>query len=106
MAALEAMACGIPWIAPPVGALADCAEPDAGAASSGFAVAERSVDALAAAIQRMLALPPAARQTMGRAARERVKRNYALDLQHEGLLSLIEELTHSRPLDRIANTKL
>ena len=106
MAALEAMACGLPWIAPPVGALADCAEPDAGGASRGFVVAERSADALAGAIKRMLTLPPAARQAMGRAARERVERDYALDLQVEGLLSLIEELTHSGPLDRIAHTKL
>lgn len=89
MAALEAMACGLPWIGPRVGALADAARQEL---ACGMPVEERNPAALARAMHEMAALPTEARSRLGSAGRDLVEREYALRRQAERLLAHIKEL--------------
>jgi glycosyltransferase involved in cell wall biosynthesis len=92
MAALEAMACGLPWAGPPVGALADVA-----AASrehpTGILFQTRDPDQVAAAMRSLIELSPAVRGEYGRAARAMTKRNYDMVRQADAFLQLIARLT-------------
>jgi glycosyltransferase involved in cell wall biosynthesis len=83
MAVLEAAACGLPWIGPPVGALADLA---AGIPASGWSVPPDDAMALGQAI--LAATYPTGRSRRGAAARAAVERDYALDRQIDRLLVL------------------
>jgi glycosyltransferase involved in cell wall biosynthesis len=89
MAALEAMSCGLPWIGPAVGALADCAELTPGEAPSGIVVKDRSVPALVEAMRSMLGTSTEERDAWGAEARRRVVRDYSLRGQTSGLLAIL-----------------
>jgi glycosyltransferase involved in cell wall biosynthesis len=92
MAALEAMACGLPWVGPPVGALADVASRGKDR-PSGILFQTRHPGEVASAMRSMIALSPAARCDYGRTARNVIEDNYDLVRQTEGLLQLIAQLT-------------
>jgi glycosyltransferase involved in cell wall biosynthesis len=92
MAALEAMSCGLPWIAPPVGALVDCARTAPGEPPSGIIVAGHGAEALANAMKRMMDATPDERKEWGAAARRRVEHDYHLQTQSAQLLHLIKEI--------------
>jgi glycosyltransferase involved in cell wall biosynthesis len=83
MAVLEAAACGLPWIGPPVGALADLA---AAIPTNGWSVPPDDALALGQAI--LAAGYPTGRIQRGAAARAAVERDYALDRQIDRLLDL------------------
>ena len=83
MAVLEAAAYGLPWIGPPVGALADLA---AGIPASGWSVPPDDAMALGHAI--LAATYPTGRVQRGAAARAAVERHYALERQIDRLLDL------------------
>jgi glycosyltransferase involved in cell wall biosynthesis len=87
MAALEAMACGLPWIGPSVGALVDVysASIEDGR-PSGALVRARSVGALSKAMLAVIALSPAERRAWGIEARKIVEREYCLEKQTRRLL--------------------
>jgi glycosyltransferase involved in cell wall biosynthesis len=102
MAALEAMACGLPWVTPPVGALSDCVvkgEP------SGIPVRERSARAMAEAMLTMMSLRPEERLAWGAAARRRVEEDYQLEKQTESLLGVLAELTQAGSVVRISESQ-
>ncbi|HMA38184.1 MAG TPA: glycosyltransferase family 4 protein [Chloroflexia bacterium] len=82
LAVLEAAACGLPWIGPPVGALADLARDGP---PSGWPVAATPA-ALGQAL--VAATAPAIRAERGRQARARVEQAYALERQVDRLLAL------------------
>lgn len=90
MAVLEGMACGLPWIGPPVGALADC---DAMPLKSGIAIKGRSIDELASALCAMLTAPVGERRAWGLAARQTVVDRYELRRQSDLLVEQIAKLT-------------
>jgi glycosyltransferase involved in cell wall biosynthesis len=83
MAVLEAAACSLPWIGPPVGALADLA---AAIPTNGWSVPPDDALALGQAI--LAAGYPTGRIQRGAAARAAVERDYALDRQIDRLLDL------------------
>jgi len=88
MAALEAMACGLPWVGPPIGALADVAllgkdRP------SGILFEARDPRQVAAAMRSLVELSQAARCDCGMAARAAVVSNYEMARQAAGFLQLI-----------------
>ncbi|HUS16628.1 MAG TPA: glycosyltransferase [Chloroflexia bacterium] len=83
MAVLEAASCGLPWVGPPVGALADLAPSDP---PSGWSVPPGDVAALAAAMRAVA--DPAARGTRGTAAAGAVRAAYDLEGQADLLLGL------------------
>ena len=78
MALLEAAACGLPWISPPVGAAADLARRHS---ASGWRVPPSNPAALGRAILAAADVP--ARQARGAAARAGVAQDYALETQTE-----------------------
>jgi L-malate glycosyltransferase len=81
---LEAMACGVPWIASPFGAAAEVP-----AEECGIVVPPGSPDRLAAALRRLLG-DPVLRREMGARGRLRAERDYSLDLyiaRHRALLA-------------------
>jgi glycosyltransferase involved in cell wall biosynthesis len=82
MALLEAAACGLPWISPPVGAAADLAHAHP---ASGWPVPPRDPAALGRAI--LAAADVTARQARGAAARAAVVHDYALETQTDRLLA-------------------
>jgi len=92
MAALEAMACGLPWIAPPVGALVDCARIEPGETPSGILLRDRSVQALADVMYTIMLASLDERRAMGDAARRRVERDYFLQTQTARLLDLVAKV--------------
>lgn len=98
MALLEAMSCGLPWIGPRVGALADCASGREGEPPSGIAIGERNVQTLAQAMGTMLRMDEARRITLRVAARRRAASTYDLGTQVRGLLRLVDELTGRRAI--------
>ncbi len=89
MAALEALSCGLPWIGPPVGALADLAARNP---PTGIAVHHRSTERLADAINDMVAMPPHLREALGKAGRECMLTDYNLKTQARRLLELVHNL--------------
>ena len=94
MAALEAMSCGLPWIAPPVGALADVAEDqERSGATSGVLVAERSIYAMSRAMETVTGLSTEDYRAWSENAAATVRRNYDLTTQTERLERLLARLT-------------
>ncbi len=93
MAALEAMACGLPWVAPLVGAVADVAAADRHSAPSGIPVPARTPHALAQAMLEMLALPADTRKQWGMRARQRVVAGYEVQAQTQRLLDIVSALS-------------
>lgn len=89
MAALEAMACGLPWVGPPVGALADVYSASAGDRSGGVLVRERSVEALSEAMLAVMALSPDEQKAWGMEAHKIVEREYCLEKQTLYLIDLV-----------------
>ncbi len=85
MALLEAAACGLPWISPPVGAVADLARHSP---AGGWVVPPRDPAALGHAIR--AAADPVTRQARGAAARAAVAQDYALETQTDRLLALYQ----------------
>ena len=104
MAALEAMARGLPWIAPSVGALADCAQALPSEPPSGILVRGWSSGALADAMLDMMERPEGDRADMGIAARRRVEKDYELRAQTRMLVRLVAELTQRGTIDTISES--
>jgi len=92
MAALEAMSCGLPCVAPPVGALADIVTASRDAQPV-FLYSKRTSTAVWAAMNALLDLTDAQRHGCGLAARSIVASNYEMVAQTDKLLGLLEELT-------------
>jgi glycosyltransferase involved in cell wall biosynthesis len=80
MALLEAMSCGLPVIATPVGGIPQLVEHDV----NGMLVPAGQIDALAAAMAALLS-DPQKQERLGRAARQTVQNGYAIE-------SIIEKL--------------
>jgi glycosyltransferase involved in cell wall biosynthesis len=94
MAALEAMSTGLPWIGPPVGALADLGEDQARfGATSGVLVAERSIYAMSRAMEAVADLATNDYATWSGNSAATVRRNYGLGTQTERLERLLVRLT-------------
>jgi glycosyltransferase involved in cell wall biosynthesis len=94
--ASEAMACGLPVVANAAGALPEVVGSDG---EAGLLVPPRDPDALAAAIQSILADPERASR-MGRAARSRVERLFRWEDTASRLVGIFEETlraAHRRP---------
>lgn len=89
MALLEAMACGLPWVGPLVGAISNLAEQGC---PTGFAVRERTPEALAASMLQMASLTHSVRQTYSEQARTRILEDYDLHTQAMRLAALVAEL--------------
>ncbi len=83
VAALEAMACGLPAVVSAVGGLREVVEHD----RSGILVAPARADEIGAAIAR-LASSAELRTRMGAAARQRVEQNYSMGAMAERTLAL------------------
>ena len=83
VAALEAMACGLPAVVSAVGGLREVVEHD----RSGILVAPARADEIGAAIAR-LASSAELRTRMGAAARQRVEQNYSMTTMAERTLAL------------------
>jgi glycosyltransferase involved in cell wall biosynthesis len=94
MAALEAMSVGLPWIAPPVGALADLGEDQIRTGqASGVLVAERSIYAMSRAMEAVADLLADEYARWSDNAASTVRRNYDLATQTERLERLLARLT-------------
>ncbi|MEA2574511.1 MAG: hypothetical protein QOH93_1809 [Chloroflexia bacterium] len=94
MAALEAMSSGLPWIGPPVGALADLGGDQArSGATSGELVSERSIYAMSRAMERVACLSPDEYAAWGANAAASVRRDYELSTQTARLERLLARLT-------------
>jgi glycosyltransferase involved in cell wall biosynthesis len=106
MAGLEAMSCGLPWIAPPIGAFPD-ADWKGVRLTSGFLVAKRTPATFAAAMLRMLQMPEEERRKRGELARtrtvlrrydiKRIAKSLTLDMtlfggSHEELIESIRKM--------------
>jgi glycosyltransferase involved in cell wall biosynthesis len=96
MAALEAMACGLPWVGPPVGALSDLA--DLGHATpGGLLFRERDPQPLAHRMMRLAELERGELLEWGKRSRAVVLEHYTLTEQTTKLLRLLDGLTgHNR----------
>ncbi|HEY0070044.1 MAG TPA: glycosyltransferase [Chloroflexia bacterium] len=94
MAALEAMSAGLPWIAPPVGALSDIGQDqERSGITSGLLVAERSIYALSRAMEMVATLSAADYTRWSAHAGATVRRDYDLTTQTERLEKLVSRLT-------------
>jgi glycosyltransferase involved in cell wall biosynthesis len=92
MAALEAMACGLPWVGPPVGALADIPllsrdKP------SGIIFKARDPRQVAVAMCSLVEPSQAERLAFGMAARNVTESNYEMARQAIAFVQLIDQLT-------------
>jgi glycosyltransferase involved in cell wall biosynthesis len=92
MAVLEAMSCGLPWVAPLVGCIPDVARSDAEETPTGLTFDSRKPAQVAASLRSMIDLTAEERHRWGLHARERVLRDYELNLQTDRLLSLVSGL--------------
>ena len=90
MAALEAMACGLPWISPPVGSMVDCATHPR---RSGILVERPSTDACCNALLTLVDMTPEERVDLRANARALVMEQYDLKTQTARLLASLRELT-------------
>jgi glycosyltransferase involved in cell wall biosynthesis len=99
MAGLEAMSCGLPWIAPPVGAFPD-ADWEGVKLTSGFLVEGRTAHAFARAMLRMVEMPEEERRKRGELARTRtVLRRY--DLKRNTKMLALDLLLFGLGPDRV-----
>jgi glycosyltransferase involved in cell wall biosynthesis len=83
MALLEAMSWGLPVITTPVGGIPQVIENEV----NGLLVPPGDVDAIAAAIARLMR-EPALRERLGKAARQTIERSYSLDASVERLVQI------------------
>jgi glycosyltransferase involved in cell wall biosynthesis len=90
MAALEAMSCGLPWVGPPVGALADVAD---AAPGTGVVFTSRSADEVAGAMRALVESHDIGSGVNDSAARQVALAKYELAAQTASLVSLLSELT-------------
>lgn len=95
MAALEAMACGLPWIAPPIGAFADLARASTDR-PTGLLVTQRNPQTFARAMLNMATQPVETVRAWGSHARSRIQTEYDLQTQTARLLYHVEALTGDR----------
>ena len=95
VAALEAMACGLPVIASAAGGLAQAVADGV----TGIQVPVGNARALANAIAR-LAAEPGLRAAMGAAGRMRVCENYGMEAMARGTLELYRACLHNRASSR------
>jgi mannosyltransferase len=86
LAVLEAMAAGLPVVATRSGGIVEQVTPE-----TGVLVEAGDASALAAAVSELLD-DPAARGSMGRAARERVTAEFGLDRQADALAAAYAEV--------------
>ncbi len=89
MAALEAMACGLPWVGPPVGALAEVAlgaHPD----PTGICINSSNSIMFAKALEAIMCLPPETRYAWGQNATQLILRDYSLEKQTERLIRILD----------------
>ncbi len=93
MAALEASSCALPWIGPPVGALAGLHAGTQQYGQSGISVRERTSASLAAAMLQIVNATEQERLAMGANARFHVATEYNLQTQVSRLLALLGNLT-------------
>jgi glycosyltransferase involved in cell wall biosynthesis len=94
MAALEAMSCGLPWIGPLVGALADLgSDQERPGTASGVLVAERSIYAMSRAMERLAGLSTSEYETWSANAAALGRRDYDLATQTARLERLLARLT-------------
>jgi len=101
MAVLEAMACGLPWVGPHVGVLADLAFDEPGSSPTGIPVAERSPESLARAMLLVMDIPEETRASMGAEARRLVVERYSLVTQSCKLAGILTQLTASKAVARM-----
>lgn len=87
---LEAMATGLPIVATRIGGVVDALEDG----HNGTLVPVEDAEAMAKALDRLLA-HPAMRRQLGKQARETVIRDYSLDITTERYLRLYQQLTES-----------
>lgn len=87
-ALLEAMACARPVVASAAGAIPEVVEPE----RTGVLVPASQLDAFAEATLALLARPPAEREQMGAAARERVLRDYTPEAERRALMDVYASL--------------
>lgn len=92
----EAMACGVPCVATDVGDSTEIV------GETGRIVPTGSADALAGGVLDLLAKPPAARRSLGRAARDRIRFRYSLAAMAARYEELYETLAFSRPARVVA----
>ncbi|MEO8284952.1 MAG: glycosyltransferase [Chloroflexota bacterium] len=95
MAALEAMACGLPWVAPPVGAIVDVSAVRKSPRGSGIIFDRRDPDLVARAMIRLATMSLVERQELGRNARKIVQEQYDMEKQAAMLLDILGQLTGS-----------
>lgn len=92
MAALEAMACGLPWVGPPVGALADIARTAQGETPSGLTFGSRDPEVVARTMDALVQLGYGERREWGNQARHLVLRDYEMARLAERLLDIMASL--------------
>jgi glycosyltransferase involved in cell wall biosynthesis len=93
MAVLEAMACGLPWVGPRVGALHDLSRLDVDETPTGITFAARKPDLVGDAMLHMMTEESHVRREWGAQARRRVVRDYELETQTDRLMGILRELT-------------
>ena len=86
MALLEAMAMRVPVVATNVGGI-----PEVLGEGTGILVPPKDSDAIAGALRRLLK-DPQARQRLGAAGRQRVEKNFTLELMVDGTLEVYRRL--------------
>lgn len=91
MAGLEAMASGLPWVGPPVGALSDVAW-YCGEKPSGVLVRGRNAEAFAHTMLAIASQSGETRSEWGRQSCEVVRKHYDLQRQTERLLEMVGSL--------------
>jgi glycosyltransferase involved in cell wall biosynthesis len=93
MAVLEAMACGLPWVGPRVGALHDLARLDVDETPTGLTFAARKPDLVGDVLLHMMTEETHVRREWGAQARRRIVRDYELETQTDRLIGILRELT-------------